>query len=184
MYVHHNNCSAEMNWYLLMVNRQVYRSSSVYVYRRYNSDKLLQSIPLYGYTLNKNTLKTLIKLLDWSETTHNCPVMGSVQGYHFFYLPIQDPYIKHILQAAHNQQCGSTFLFQRMNMNEVLVHKYINIHVFKSYLETSKICFYIRISVRTRIPASCSALQLHASDTNFRVPFPDVPHIKQIDMAN
>ena len=31
-----------------------------------------------NYTLNKNTLKTLIKLPDWRKTTHNCRVMSSV----------------------------------------------------------------------------------------------------------
>ena len=30
------------------------------------------------YTLNKTTLKTLIKLPAWRKTTHNCRVMGSV----------------------------------------------------------------------------------------------------------
>ena len=29
-------------------------------------------------TLNKNTIKTLVKLPDWRQTTHNCRVMGSV----------------------------------------------------------------------------------------------------------
>ena len=29
-----------------------------------------------GYTINKNTLKTLVQLSDWRKTTHNCRVMG------------------------------------------------------------------------------------------------------------
>ena len=31
------------------------------------------------YTLNKNTIKTLIKLPNWRKTAHNCRVMGSVR---------------------------------------------------------------------------------------------------------
>ena len=30
---------------------------------------------------DKNTLKTLVKLPDWRQTTHNCRVMGSVRVY-------------------------------------------------------------------------------------------------------
>ena len=39
---------------------------------------------------------------DWRQTTHNCRVMGSVWVL-FLFLPIQDPYTLHCLQAAHLQ---------------------------------------------------------------------------------
>ena len=38
-----------------------------------------------GYTLNKNTITTLIKQSDWIKTTHNCRVMGCV--WEFFLYP-------------------------------------------------------------------------------------------------
>ena len=40
------------------------------------SKKLVNIHHLRSYTLNKNTLNTRIKLLDWRKTTHNCRVMG------------------------------------------------------------------------------------------------------------
>ena len=55
------------------------------------------------YTINKNMLKTLIKLPDWRKQ----PIIAElcvVYGYYFFSLPIQDPYnILHILQETHIQ---------------------------------------------------------------------------------
>ena len=54
----------------------------------------------------QTTLKTLIKRPDWRKTIDNLRVMGSVwvvYGYHFFFPPIQDPYIRRISQATHIQ---------------------------------------------------------------------------------
>ena len=44
--------------------------------------------------------KPFIKLPDWRKH----PMIAElwvVYGYYFFFLPIQDPYILHVLQAAH-----------------------------------------------------------------------------------
>ena len=52
------------------------------------------------YALSKTTLKTLINYLPGDRQ----PIIAELwtaYGYYFFILPIQDPYILRILQAAH-----------------------------------------------------------------------------------
>ena len=45
----------------------------------YQSNELIFTyLSQYDYTMNKTTLKTLIKLPDWRKTIHNCRVMGHV----------------------------------------------------------------------------------------------------------
>ena len=53
--------------------------------------------------MKKYTLKTLIKLTDRRKTTHIIAELWEVYGHYFFFLPLQDPYFLHILQATHIQ---------------------------------------------------------------------------------
>ena len=55
---------------------------------------------IHHKTLNKNMLKPCIKLLNWRKQ----PIIDELwvlYWYYLLFLPIQDPYILHILQAAH-----------------------------------------------------------------------------------
>ena len=62
--------------------------------------KSINDYPWLLYTLNKTTLKTLIKLPDWEQTPHTCRVKGTVWVLLLLSDHIRPIYPTH-LQAAH-----------------------------------------------------------------------------------